>query len=335
LDKAVPQKLRVVVIAPNLGPDLGWLRDVDPRLEVLDGNALAQEMAREEPLLERAEVILLGYPVPRGIAGRAPHLRWVQHTQAGVSNLYGTDLWDSPVMLTSSRGAVLVTGIAEYVIAGAYYFARGLHEAARQQAAGEFARSDYALRTLTGATIGIVGLGGIGAEVARLAHAVGMQVVATRRSVESPQRDAQGADLLLPADMVVELAAASDFVAVCAPLTTETEKMIGAGVLAAMKPHAVLINIARGEVIDEDALVAALRTGRIAGAVLDVYDGELAGRPPRRELVEFPQVVLTPHISGMGDPSGLEPVKRLFAENLRRYLEGQPLLNLVDRSRGY
>jgi phosphoglycerate dehydrogenase-like enzyme len=335
LDKAVPQKLRVVVIAPNLGPDLGWLRDVDPRLEVLDGNALAQEMAREEPLLERAEVILLGYPVPRGIAGRAPHLRWVQHTQAGVSNLYGTDLWDSPVMLTSSRGAVLVTGIAEYVIAGVYYFARGLHEAARQQAAGEFARSDYALRTLTGATIGIVGLGGIGAEVARLAHAVGMQVVATRRSVESPQRDAQGADLLLPADMVVELAAASDFVAVCAPLTTETEKMIGAGVLAAMKPHAVLINIARGEVIDEDALVAALRTGRIAGAVLDVYDGELAGRPPRRELVEFPQVVLTPHISGMGDPSGLEPVKRLFAENLRRYLEGQPLLNLVDRSRGY
>ena len=335
MNTTVLQKLRVVVIAPNLGSDLAWLRDIDPRLEVLDGNALAQKVDGGKPLLGRADVILLGYPVPRGIVERAPHLRWVQHTQAGVSNLYGTDLWDSPVMLTSSRGAVLATGIAEYVIAGAYHFARGLHEATRQKAAGEFSRGGYALRTLTGATIGIVGLGGIGAAVARLARAAGMQVVATRRSVASPKRDAEGVDLLLPADRVAELAAASDFVAVCAPLTPATERMIGAEVLAAMKPHAVLINVARGEVIDEDALVAALQAGRIAGAVLDVYDGELAGRPPRRELVEFPQVVLTPHVAGMGDPSGHEPAKRLFAENLRRYLEGQPLLNVVDRSRGY
>ena len=331
----MPQKLRVVVIAPNLGSDLGWLADVDPRLEVLDGNALARDIEDGEHLLERADVVLLGYPVPHGIIERAPHLRWVQHTQAGVSNLHGTDLWDSPVLLTSSRGAVGATGIAEYVIAGAYYFACGLHEATRQKAAGEFSRSGYALRTLTGATIGIVGLGGIGAEVARLARAAGMRVIATRRSVASPERDAEGADLLLPADRVAELAAASDFVAVCVQLTPATELLIDAGVFAAMKPHAVLINVARGEVIDEDALVAALQTGRIAGAVLDVYAGELAGRPPRRELVEFPQVVLTPHVSGMGDPNGPEPVQRLFAENLHRYLDGKPLLNLVDRSRGY
>jgi phosphoglycerate dehydrogenase-like enzyme len=322
----VQKTTRVLVIAPNLGSDLGWLADVDPRLEVLEGNALARDIDSGKPLLEEAEVILLGYPVPDGIVGRAPRLRWVQHTQAGVSNLHGTDLWDSQVMLTSSRGAVAATGIAEYVIAGAYYFARGLHEATRQKAAGEFSRNGYALRSLTGATIGIVGLGGIGAEVARLARAAGMRVVATRRSVTSPQRDAEGADLLLPADQVAELAAASDFVAVCVMLTPATEKMIGAE---------VLINVARGEVIDEDALVAAVQTGRIAGAVLDVYAGELAGRPPRRELVELPQVVLTPHISGRGDPSGDEPVRRLFIENLRRYLEGQPLQNLVDRSRGY
>jgi phosphoglycerate dehydrogenase-like enzyme len=325
----------VVVIAPNLGPDLGWVTDVDPRLEVLDGNALAQDIDSGKPLLERAEVILLGYPVPHGIIERAPHLRWVQHTQAGVSNLHGTDLWDSQVILTSSRGAVAATGIAEYVIAGASYFARGLHEATRQKAAGEFSRGGYGLRALTGATIGIVGLGGIGAEVARLARAAGMQVIATRRSVASPKRDAEGVDLLLPADKVAELATASDFVAVCVMLTPATEQMIGAEVLAAMKPHAVLINNARGEVVDEDALIAALQAGRLAGAVLDVYAGELAGLPPRRELVEFPQVVLTPHISGLGDPGGYEPVKRLFAENLRRYLDGQPLLNLVDRSRGY
>jgi phosphoglycerate dehydrogenase-like enzyme len=325
----------VVVIAPNLGSDLGWLTDVDPRLEVLDGNALAQDIDGGEPLLEEAEIVLLGYPVPHGIIERAPHLRWVQHTQAGVSNLHGTDLWDSQVMLTSSRGAVAATGIAEYVIAGAYYFARGLHEATRQKAAGEFSRGGYALRALTGATIGIVGLGGIGAEVARLARAAGMQVVATRRSVAAPERDAQGVDLLLPADRLAELAAASDFVAVCVMLTPATEQLIDAGVLAAMKPHAVLINVARGEVIDEDALIAALQADRIAGAVLDVYAGELAGRPPRRELVELPQVVLTPHISWQGDPGGHAPAKRLFTENLRRYLDGQPLQNLVDRSRGY
>jgi phosphoglycerate dehydrogenase-like enzyme len=331
----VQEKTRVVVIAPNLGADLGWLTDVDPRLEVLDGNALAQDIDSGKPLLEEAEVILLGYPIPRGIVERAPHLRWVQHTQAGVSNLHSTDLWDSQVILTSSRGAVAATGIAEYVIASAYYFARGLGEATRQKAASEFSRSGYALRALAGATIGIVGLGGIGAEVARLARAAGMQVVATRRSAESPKRDVEGVDLLLPAGKVAELAAASDFVAVCVMLTPATEKMIGAEVLAAMRPHAVLINVARGEVIDEDALIAALQTGRIAGAVLDVYAGELAGHPPRRELLELPQVVLTPHISGGGDPSGDEPVKRLFAENLRRYLERQPLLNLVDRARGY
>jgi phosphoglycerate dehydrogenase-like enzyme len=325
----------VVVIAPALGPDLSWLTDADPRLAVLDGNALAQDIDGGKPLLEHAEVILLGYPVPHGITERAPQLRWVQHTQAGVSNLFDTDLWDSSVMLTSSRGAVAATGIAEYVIAGAYHFARGLHEATRQKAAGEFARSGYAMRTLTGATIGIVGLGGIGAEVARLARAAGMHVIATRHSVAMPKRDAEGVDLLLPADRVAELAAASDFVAVCVPLTPATRSMIGAEVLTAMKPHAILINVARGEVIDEDALVAALEGGRIAGALLDVYDGELAGRPPRRELVELAQVVLTPHVSGMGDPSGHEPAKRLFIENLRRYLQGQPLMNLVDRSRGY
>jgi phosphoglycerate dehydrogenase-like enzyme len=102
-----------------------------------------------------------------------------------------------------------------------------------------------------------------------------------------------------------------------------------------MKPDAVLINIARGEEVDEDALIDAVATGRIRGAVLDVYDGELAGRPPRPELVALPQILLTPHISGNGDISVAEPLRRLFADNLRRYLDGQPLRNVVDRARGY
>ena len=331
----MPSKVTVVVIAPFLGPDLQWIADVDPRVVVVDGSALARGADGGERVLESAEVILVGYPVPQGLAQRAPRLRWVQHTQAGVSNLHGTDLWESGVILTSSRGAVAATGIAEYVMAGVGYFARGLDEAVRQKAAGEFGRSRYRLRPLEGAAIGIVGLGGIGREVARLARAAGLKVIATRRSVVTPQAGTGGVDLLLPAADLTELAAASDYVAVCAQLTAQTRGMLGAGVFAVMKPDTVVINVARGELIDEDALVAALLEGRIRGALLDVYDGELDGRPPRRELVELPQVILTPHISAGGDPAGYEPAKLLFAGNLRRYLDGQPLRNQVDRARGY
>jgi len=330
-----PARVTVVVIAPILGHDFQWIRDVDPRIDVVDGNALAAGVEGGERLLESADVALLGYPVPPGIAGHAPRLQWVHHTQAGVSNLHGTDLWESGVILTSSRGAVGATGIAEYVLAGAYHFGRGLHEATRQKAAGQFDRSAYRLQSLTGATLGVVGLGGIGREVARLARAAGMRVLATRQSVKTREHDTDGVDLLLPARELTELAAASDYVAVCAQLTPDTRGLIGASVFAAMRPDSVLINVARGELIDEDALVAALQEGRIRGALLDVYEGELDGRPPRPELVELPQVVLTPHISTRGDPEGVEPAKRLFAENLRRYLDGQPLLNQVDRNRGY
>ena len=330
-----PARITVVVIAPILGHDFQWIRDADPRINVVDGNALAAGIEGGERLLQPADVALLGYPVPQGIPGHAPHLKWVHHTQAGVSNLHGTDLWESGVILTSSRGAVGATGIAEYVLAGAYHFARGLHEATRQKAAGQFDRSAYRLRSLSGATLGVVGLGGIGHEVARLARAAGMRVLATRQSVKTREHDTDGVDLLLPARELNELAAASDYVAVCAQLTPGTRGLIGASVFAAMRPGSVLINVARGELIDEDALVAALQEGRIRGALLDVYEGELDGRPPRPELVELPQVVLTPHISMRGDPEGVEPAKRLFAENLRRYLDGQPLLNQVDRNRGY
>jgi phosphoglycerate dehydrogenase-like enzyme len=329
-----PDTVTVVVIAPALGTDLQWVRDVDPRIEVIDGNVLARGVDGHSDLLQAADVVLVGYPVPQGIAAHAPRLRWAQQTQAGVSNLHHTDLWASDVILTSTRGSVSATGIAEYVMAGVYYFARGLEEATRQTVAGQFGKRGYQLRPVTGSTIGVVGLGGIGREVARLARAAGMTVIATRRSATREQ-DAEGVDLLLPAADLPELAARSDYVAVCAQLTSETRHLLDAGVFAAMRPDTVVINVARGEIIDETALIPALRDGRIRGALLDVYEGELDGRPPPRELTELPQVVLTPHISGGGDRSGREPAKLLFAENLRRYLDGRPLLNQVDRHRGY
>lgn len=325
--------VNVVVMAPALGPDLSYVSAVDERVRVIDANKATE--AEADAALAAADVLLIGYPLPSVLAGRAPHLVWAHHTQAGVSNLHGTDLWTSGVTLTSSRGVTAASAIAEYAVAAAAFFARGLHEGMRQKHAGLFTRSGYEMVSLRHATMGIVGLGGIGREVARQARGLGMRVLATRRSVTAPADDTDGVDRLLPAGQLHQMAAESDFLVVCAQLTAETTGLIDAGVLSAVKPGAVLINVARGEEVNEDALVEALSTGHLRGAVLDVYDGELAGRPPRRELLELPQVLLTPHISGHGDPGSYEPNRRLFADNLRRFLAGEPLLNVVDRQRGY
>lgn len=322
-----------MVMAPALGPDLSFISAVNPRVRVIDASKSDEKDLNAA--LGVADVLLVGYPVPSLLAGRAPRLAWAHHTQAGVSNLHKSDLWTSGVTLTSSRGVVAASAIAEYAVAAAAFFARGLHEGMRQKQAGLFTRAGYDMVSLSHATMGVVGLGGIGREVARQAKALGMRVLATRRSVAVPAYDIDGVDCLLPAGQLHQLAAESDFLAVCAQLTADTAGMIDAEVFSALKPGAVLINVARGEEVNEDALVEALVRGDLRGAVLDVYDGELAGRPPRPELLEHPQVLLTPHISGRGDPSHWEPNRRLFADNLRRFLLGEPLLNVVDRQRGY
>ena len=227
-------EVNVAVIAPILGRGLSFVSDVDPRVRVVDasfaaqgrragpGGSVAADPGLLDDMLAQAEVLLVGYPVPGGLAARCPRLAWAHHTQAGVSNLAGTDLWASAVTLTSSRGAVAATAIAEYALAAAAHFARGLHEAARQKAAGQFTRAGYEMLTLRGATMGVIGLGGIGQEVARLSRAAGLRVIGTRRSVTAPLPDAGGADLVLPADRILEVAAESDFLAVCSQLTAET-----------------------------------------------------------------------------------------------------------------
>ncbi len=346
--------MNVLVMAPHLGTDLDWVAAVDPSVRVLDGNAAfladladlgigrvdppdhAPAPAARAALLADADVLLVGYPLPVALAARAPRLAWVHHTQAGVSNLLGSDLWSADVLLTSSRGAVAAEAIAEYAVAGVLAFARGLLTAARRPLGEATRRHDYAAsRPVDGATLGVIGLGGIGREVARLGRALGMRVVATRGSIQQPVRDAEGVDLLLPAADLHRLAAESDFVVCCAQLTPATTHLLDDAFFAALRPGAVLVNVARGEEIDEQALLRAVDAGRLGGALLDVYDGEMVGRPPRPELTSTPSIVLTPHVSGAGDRTGGAPVRALFADNLRRYLAGQPLRNLVERDRGY
>lgn len=343
--------INVVVCAPIMGRDLGPIRAVDPSLRVIDANdafiaynrtrahasddeAEAAESQLNE-LLAEADVLCMMYPMLDTAVARAPQLRWLHHTQAGVSNLWSCDVWGrDDIVITSGRGHVRPTAIAEYCIAAALCFGRGLHDGYLDKREGRLDGSHYSPLRIAGATMGVIGLGGIGKEVARLAKALGMRVIATRRSQTSPQQSVDGADLLLPAEQLSRLAAESDYITVCTALTCETERLLDADFFASVQRRPLVINISRGEVMDEDALLAALDADRLRGAVLDVYAGELERKPPRDEWLEHAKVVLTPHISGLGAKSDTSFMD-LFCENLRRFIGNRPLLNLVNRARGY
>jgi phosphoglycerate dehydrogenase-like enzyme len=345
------ETVNVVVFAPIMGRNLDPIRSVANTIHVIDGNdafeaysharaagdeaALEATTAQLAMLLADADVLCMMYPALERIVAHAPKLRWLHHTQAGVSNLWSSDVWNVPdVTITSGRGHVRATAIAEYCLAAVLAFARGLHDGYADKRVGSIDRAHYQPVRVGAATIGVIGLGGIGREVARLARAIGMRVVATRRSATQRGRNTDGADLLLPPADLHELAAMSDFVAVCTALTRETEGLLDAAFFAATTKRPVIVNISRGEVINEGALLDALDAELLSGAVLDVYIGELERRPPRPELISHPKVLLTPHISSFGD--GRDPMfMDLFCENLRRFLAGETMLNVVDRARGY
>lgn len=289
--------------------------------------------AERDALLAEADVICLRFPFPLDLGARAPRLKWVHQTPAGASNLRMGDLWGTAVTVTTSRGYNNTLPIAEYVIAAILLAAKSLPQAFHDQERRSFDRRLYRPVLVQGKTLGIVGLGGIGSDVARLARALGLRVVATRRSATTAQHNVQGVDELLAPTALSDLLTQSDFVALCAQWTPETEKLIGAAELRQMKPTAYLINVARGDLIDQPALVTALQREQIAGAVLDVYTDEFTGPPPD-ELWQLANVVITPHTSVGTDVSHAKGME-LFCENLRRYLRKQPLLNVIEWERGY
>src|SRR5882724_4684597 len=218
--------------------------------------------AERDALLTQAEIICIRFPFPLDLRARAPQLKWLHQTPAGASNLREGDLWGSAITVTTSRGYNNTLPIAEYVLATMLLFAKSLPQAFRDQAQRSFDRREYRPVLMHGKTLGIVGLGGIGSDAARLAKALGMQVVATRRSVTVAQAQTQGVDDLLPSSGLPTLLEQSDFVALCAQWTPETDKLIGETELRRMKSSAYLINVARGELIDQPALIIALRERR-------------------------------------------------------------------------
>ncbi|MFC2038674.1 D-2-hydroxyacid dehydrogenase [Chloroflexota bacterium] len=309
----------------NISPRIKLTNIIDLLAGEVDGDAAAKQKLDE--LLSDAEV-LFGLRFPPDYLARAPKLKWFQIMSAGAERYLDEKMKKSPVTLTNASG-VHATAIAEYVLQVMLMFTKQAPNCFQMKQEKKWRRFQSSM--LESKTVGIVGLGSIGQEVARLSKALGMKVIATRRSAKKEGR-AKNVDLLLPADRLNEMLAESDFVALTLALTSETEKYIGENEFKAMKSSAVLINISRGGVVDEEALIRALEEKTIAGAGLDVFSSEPL--PADNKLWDIPNVLMSPHISG-GMDDYIQRVNNLFCENLERYLAGKKLKNIVNKKLGY
>ena len=330
----------VLVTMPFSDAQLDRLRAVSPRLRVRRGDP-------ETAAYATARVLYAGNP-PRDLA-RAPALAWVQVHMAGVNALHDHPLYTASTVAITTTSGVHAATIAEYAITALLALAHRVPRMVQWQATGGWPPDLdrwplFVPSEVRGATLGIIGYGSIGRELARIAKtAFAMRVVALKRDPSARKDtgyalpgtgDPDGAlpDAWLGPKQLDELLAQADVVVLAAPLTAETRGLIGARELAAMKPSAYFINVGRGASLDEEALAQALGDGRIAGAAVDVFAKE---PPPRgHRLYRAPNVLLSPHVSGFM-PSYDDKCTDLFAENLRRWLAGLPLLNLVDRTLGY
>lgn len=279
--------------------------------------------------------VLCTYRPPADSYALGGGIRWLALPSAGADGAVRAGLVrpGGPVV-TDARG-VHAAPIAEFVFSLLLLWARSWPEMLAAQRERTWPRGEAKRplrgRELRGTTLGIVGLGAIGREVARLGRAFGMRVIATRRSAAEGERDAD-VDALLPTARLRELLGESDYVVIATPSTPETYHLIGANELRAMTPSAFLVNIARGDVVDEAALIAALQAGRPAGAGLDVFEEEPL--PASSPLWTMPNVIIAPHVSGSSDRIAAR-FTDLFLENIARYRAGQPLLNVVDPAVGY
>ncbi len=257
----------------------------------------------------------------------AGRLRWVQATSAGLDGFFFPELRQSAITVTNIRG-IYSDVIADHVFAMILAFARGLHRYIRNQAQGLWQKG-APVTHLAGTTLGVVGLGGIGLAVAARGPAFGMRVLGMD---PAPKDNPEHIECIYAPDELRSMLGQSDFVVLCVPHTPETEGLFDAGMLDAMKPTAVLINIGRGKVVALEALNAALRDGKLGGAGLDVFETEPL--PPEHPLWKMENVIITPHAADVS-PEIDARRKRLIVENIRRFCAGEPLLNVVDKQKGY
>ncbi len=306
--------------------ELAELSKLAPNLRIVAG------LSREEALARAAEAHGVDgrYASPEFIAA-APNLVWVQAMSAGVDRYLGNAalMQRESLVLTNMQG-VHGPAIADHALGMLLTLTRDLRHYAKEQDAGRWTPDGTGAATaLAGRTMLVVGLGGIGTEIAQRAAGFGMRVIATRRS-DTPgpayvEKVGRNEDLM---SMLPE----ADVVAIAVPLTPETTGLFDADAFAAMKPGAILINIARGKVVDTEAMLAALRSGRLAGACLDVTEPEPL--PAGHALWSMPTVLITPHVASDAELTN-ERSWALLRENLRRFAAGEPLYNVVDKKAGY
>jgi len=269
--------------------------------------------------------VFFGYHSPEVFA-HAPRLKWIQTTAAGLDKLLTPELCARGITITNASG-IHASAVAETGWALAIGIARGLPTFFKQQQQHVWKWGP--LYDLFGATAGIIGLGGIGRQFARVATAFDMRVIAVDPHLSTkPDNVAE----LWRMDRLGDLLRQSDLVLISCPYTRETHHLIDRERLAMMKPTAILVNIARGGIVDEAALVDALRAGKLAGAGLDVCETEPL--PASSPLWDAPNLLLTPHCAGLSHHR-MRKLIEFFCENLRRYQSGQPLLNIVDQAKGY
>jgi phosphoglycerate dehydrogenase-like enzyme len=320
-------------VTTNRAQILLWTDNTQPYLDAIREAGLADRVAvdtlprKDKPSAEqlaRTEA-LMATAVPPGVLPAMKKLRWAQAMSAGVEHWFALPDLPKDLTLTCARGTH-TESMPENIMAGLFYVAKPYAVAVANQKNGKWVQT--VPQPLTGKTLGILGLGAIGAEVARMAKAFGMKVIGTKRRKEA----VPNVDEVFGTDGTKEVMQRADFLLLLLPATAETNNFINAERLAWMKPSAWLLNFGRGHLIKDDDLIAAVKGGKIAGAVLDVFRQEPL--PSDHPFWGTENIIVLPHIGGP-HPQRDRFVARLFVENLGLFLDGKPLRSLVDRQAGY
>ena len=319
----------VLVLASPAEPQLALLRQLPQETDVAVGNSVDAFRSAS-----RSATIILNWSGSGALLREAfqmcPNLQWVHTRAAGLDSVLFRELIESPVPLTNGTG-VFSPSLAEFVLAAILYFAKDFRRMIRNQYAGVWEAFD--VLPVSGSTVGIIGYGDIGRAVAKRTRAMGMRVLALKR--HSPplfKLDDPLVDQIYSPDRRIEMLSRCDYVVVSAPLTSETRSMIGKAEFAAMKTTAVIINVGRGPIIDEAAMINALFERRIKGAALDVFDQEPL--PDRHPFYTLENVLLSPHCADH-TPDWLDQAMQFFLTQFERFRKGEPLVNLVNKKLGY
>ncbi len=317
----------LLVLAHPGDPELPLLKSLPSDVQIVTGDRPEAFSSAAQD----ADIILAWWaqrPLLEAVFAQAHKVKWIHSASAGVDNVLFPALVESPVVLTNARG-VFSASLAEFTLSAMLFFAKDLRRMLRQQAAGVWEPFDVEM--LAGRTLGIVGYGDIGRAIARLARPFGMRILALRRRPELSKEDPL-VDQAYGFDSLLQMLPESDYVAAAAPLTPSTRGLIGFAAFEAMKREALVINVGRGAVIDETALIRALETGRIRGAALDVFETEPL--PAHLPFWKMQNVLLSPHcadhIAGWRADA-----MRVFLDNFARFRAGERLTNVVDKASGY